>query len=159
MVYDDLPRGAASGTDRRAGCRFVLLPGIAPSLPFVATLSRVRVNVTDAAIEVRLAAWEKALGLMKDLHLPLADIGEVRVVQEPMREVIGTGLKAGLRLPGLRDVARTIRLDRAFLLKRGQQAVSFTVRNHEPLHEVMVSVADAPGLARRLGGAGKLRSS
>lgn len=110
------------------------------------------VNVTDGSVEVRLAAWEKGLGLMKDLHLPLADIGEVRVVAEPMREVRGTGLKAGLRLPGVYYVARTIRLDRIFLLRRGQQAVLFAVRNHEPLQSVMVSVPDAPGFKRALEG-------
>ena len=112
-----------------------------------------RVNVTEEAIEVRLAGWEKALGLMKDLRLPLRDIGDVRVVEKPMREVRGSGLKAGLRLPGVRYVARTIRLDQVFLLKRGEQAVSFSVRGHEPLQSVMVSVPDAAGVAKRLRGA------
>ncbi|HTZ88251.1 MAG TPA: hypothetical protein VMB05_16420 [Solirubrobacteraceae bacterium] len=111
-----------------------------------------RVNVTEGSLEVRLATWEKVLGLMKDLHLPLGDIGDVRVVEQPMREVRGSGLKAGLRLPGVRYVARTVRLDQAFLLKRGEQAISFTVRNHDPLQSVMVSVPDAPQLAKQLGG-------
>lgn len=109
-----------------------------------------RVNVTEDSIEVRLAGWEKAAGLMKGIRLPLRDIADVRVVEHPMREVRGSGLKAGLRLPGIRYVARTIRLDRAFLLKRGEQAISFTVRNHEPLQSVMVCTPDARALATRL---------
>jgi hypothetical protein len=137
----------------------MFLPGIARSLPSVrsgvGSLSRVRVELTEDSLEVRLAAWEKALGLMKDIELPLRDIDEVRVVEKPMREVRGSGLKAGLRLPGVRYIARTIRLDQVFVLKRGEQAVTFTVRNHDPLQSVMVSVPDAPRLAKRLRGKGR----
>jgi len=110
----------------------------------------VRVRVTNDSVEIGLAAWEKALGLMKDISLPLRDLSDVRVLEQPMREVRGRGLKAGLRLPGVRYVARTIRLDEAFLLKRGEQAVSFAVRGHEPLRSVIVSVPDAPRLAKQL---------
>ncbi|HST31977.1 MAG TPA: hypothetical protein VLJ80_00515 [Solirubrobacteraceae bacterium] len=110
-----------------------------------------RVRVTDDSIEVLLARWEKAVGLMKDLRIPLADVADVRVVESPMREVRGTGLKAGLRLPGVYFVARTIRLDRAFILKRGLPALSFSVRNHPPLDHVLVSAPDAKELARRIG--------
>ncbi len=109
-----------------------------------------RVRVTGDAIEVRLARWEKILGLMKDVNVPLADVGDVRVVESPMREARGTGLKAGLRLPGVYFVARTIRLDRAFILKRGLPALSFSVRNHPPLESVLVSAPDAKELARRI---------
>lgn len=106
------------------------------------------VRVTDDSIEVLLARWEKIVGLMKDLTVPLADVADVRVVESPMREARGTGLKAGLRLPGVYFVARTIRLDRAFILKRGLPALSFTVRNHPPLERVLVSTPDAKELAR-----------
>lgn len=112
-----------------------------------------RVRLTDDVIEVRLARWEKIVGLMKDLSIPLADVTDVRVVENPMREVLGSGLKAGLRLPGVRYIARTVRLDRAFLLKRGEQAIAFSVRNHDPLQYVIVSVPDAQALAKRLGAA------
>lgn len=114
-----------------------------------------RVRVTKDSIEIELAAWEKALGLMKDIRLPLRDLSDVRVVESPMREVMGRGLKAGLRLPRVRYVARTIRLDEAFLLKRGEQAVSFTVRNHEPLHSVMVSTPNPKQLAKQLSQGGR----
>ena len=79
-----------------------------------------RVRVNGDSIEVRLARWEKLLGLMRDIHVPLADIGDVRVVEDPIRETMGTGLKAGLRLPWLYYVARTIKLDRAFVVRRAR---------------------------------------
>jgi hypothetical protein len=109
------------------------------------------VRVTEDSIEVLLARWEKILGLMKDLNIPLADVADVRVVEDPMREARGTGLKAGLRLPGVYFVARTIRLDRAFVLKRGVPALSFSVRNHPPLEGVLVSTPDAKELAPLIG--------
>lgn len=109
-----------------------------------------RVRVSEDSVEVALSRWEKILGLMKDLSVPLADVGDVRVVQSPMREARGTGLKAGLRLPGVYFVARTIRLDQAFIIKRGLPALSFTVRNQPPLQRVLVSASDADELARRI---------
>ncbi|HWG08862.1 MAG TPA: hypothetical protein VN672_07615 [Solirubrobacteraceae bacterium] len=111
-----------------------------------------RVRVTGESIEVLLARWEKMMGLMKDIAVPLADVGDVRLVEQPMSEVRGTGLKAGLRVPGVYYVARTIGLDRAFVVKRGLPALSFSVRNQDPLKEVLVSVPDAPELVRRIGG-------
>ncbi len=109
-----------------------------------------RVRVTDDAIEVRLARWEKILGLMRDIRVPRADVGNVRVVENPMREAIGTGLKAGLRLPWVRYVARTVRLDSAFVVRRGEPGLAFDVRNQAPLEHVLVSTPDAEELARLL---------
>ena len=110
-----------------------------------------RVRVTDDSIEVLLARWEKILGLMKDIRVPLGDVSDVRVVEDPIRETVGTGLKAGLRVPWLYYVARTIRLDRAFVVRRGVPALSFAVRNHASLQQVLVSTPDAAQLAERLG--------
>ena len=109
-----------------------------------------RVCVTEDSVEVLLSWWQKALGLMKDIKVPRADVGEIRVVQEPIRETMGTGLKVGLRLPWLYFVARTIRLDQAFLVRRGVPALSFSVGNQGPLRKVLVSTLDAEELARRL---------
>jgi hypothetical protein len=109
-----------------------------------------RVSVSDQSIEVLLSRWEKALGLMKDISVPLADVSDVSVVEDPIRETMGTGLKAGLRLPWLYYVARTIRLDRAFAVRRGVPALSFSVRNHDPLRSVLVSTPEAHELQRRL---------
>jgi hypothetical protein len=111
----------------------------------------VRVRVTEDSVEVLLAPWQRALGLMKDIRVAIADVSDVRVVADPLGEVTGSGLKAGLRLPGLYYIARTIRLDRAFLVRRGVPALSFAVRNHEPLQSVLVSTPDAYELAQRLG--------
>ena len=117
-----------------------------------ARLSRVRVRVTDDSVEVLLARWEKILGLMKDIRVPLADVSDVRVVEKPIGETMGSGLKAGLRVPGVYYVARTIRLDRAFAVKHGLPGLSFSVRNHGPLESVLVSTPEAKQLARRLRG-------
>lgn len=111
-----------------------------------------RVRVTEDFVEVLLSPWQKALGLMKDIHIAIADVSDVQVVEDPIGEIAGSGLKAGLRLPGLYYIARTIRLDRAFLVRRGVPALSFAVRNHEPLRSVLVSTPEANELARMLAG-------
>jgi hypothetical protein len=110
----------------------------------------VRVRVTEESVDVLLSPWQKALGLMKDIHVARADVSEVGVVDDPIREVAGSGLKAGLRLPGLYYVARTIRLDRVFIVRRGVPALSLAVRNHEPLRSVLVSTPGANELAQKL---------
>jgi hypothetical protein len=99
---------------------------------------------------VLLARWQKVLGLMKDIRVPLVDVSDVGVVEDPIREALGTGLKVGLRLPWLYYVARTIRLDRAFIVRRGVPALSFAVRNNDPLTSVLVSTRDAEALAKQL---------
>lgn len=68
-----------------------------------------------------------------------------------MREVLGSGLKAGLRLPWVYYVARSIKLDRAWVLRRGMKALSFSVNDGGALREVVVSAPDAEALARKLG--------
>jgi hypothetical protein len=78
-----------------------------------------RIEVTDDAVEVMLAPWQKVLGLMRDIRVARADISDVRVVEDPVREAMGTGIKVGLRLPWLYYVARTIRLDQVFVVRRG----------------------------------------
>ena len=109
-----------------------------------------RVRVSEDSVEVLLSPWQKVLGLMKDIRVPLANVSDVRLVEEPVREAMGTGLKIGLRLPWLYYVARTIRLDRAFAVKRGLPGLAFSVRNQGPLESVLVSTPDAKQLARKL---------
>jgi hypothetical protein len=110
----------------------------------------VRVRVTEEAVEVLLSPWEKVLGLLGNITVPLAEVSDVQVLEEPMREVLRTGLKAGLRLPGLYYVARTIRLDEAWLVRRGFPALSFSVGGGGALRRVIVSTPEAQALARRL---------
>ncbi len=109
-----------------------------------------RVQVSEEAVEVSLSRWEKALGLLGNITVPRADVGDVRVLEEPMRDVLRTGMKAGLRLPWLYYVARTIRLDEAWLVRRGVPALSFSVRNKGALRRVVVSTPEAQTLARQL---------
>lgn len=97
-----------------------------------------------------LSRWEKVVGLLGNITVPRADVSDVRVLEEPMRDVLQTGLKAGLRLPWFYYVARTIRLDEAWLVRRGVPALSFSVRNHGALRRVVVSTPEAQALARRL---------
>jgi hypothetical protein len=110
-----------------------------------------RVHVSEDAIEVLLSPWEKVLGLLGNIRVSRTDVSDVRVVEEPIREVMGSGLKAGLRVPWLYYVARTIRLDQAFIVRRGVPALSFAVRNHGALRRVIVSTPDAHTLAGQLG--------
>ncbi|HYM53775.1 MAG TPA: hypothetical protein VES97_00320 [Solirubrobacteraceae bacterium] len=121
-------------------------------LEWLSRLSAMRVEVTEDSVDVFLSPWQKVLGLLGDIRVPRADVGEVRVVEEPLREAMGAGIKVGLRLPWLCYVARTIRLDQAFVVRRGLPALSFSVRNGGALRRVLVSTPDAEELARRLQG-------
>ena len=112
-----------------------------------------RLTVSDDAIEIRLSWWEKLLGLMRDIRVARASIGDVAVEDEPLKAIRGTGLKAGLRVPGLIYVARSIKLDRAWIVRRGVPALTFSVHDGSPLTHVTVSTPQAHELARRLRGA------
>jgi hypothetical protein len=111
-----------------------------------------RVQVSEDSVEVLLSPWQKVLGLMKDIRVPLANVSDVRLVEEPVREAMGTGLKIGLRLPWLYYVARTIRLDQVFVVRRGVPALRFAVHDLDPLRSVLVSTDDARELVARLSG-------
>jgi hypothetical protein len=115
-----------------------------------ARVGRMRIELTDDSVEVLLARWQKVLGLMRDIRVARADISDVRVVEDPVREAMTTGMKVGLRLPWLYYVARTIRLDQVFVVRRGVPGLSFVVRGEGPLRRVLVSTPDAAELARRL---------
>jgi hypothetical protein len=47
-------------------------------------------------------------------------------------------------------VARTIRLDEAWIVRRGVPALAFSVRDGRPLRRVVVSTPEAEALARSL---------
>ena len=109
-----------------------------------------RVIVTEQSVEVRLARWEKVLGLMKDLILARSDIGDVEVVENPVREAMRGGMKVGLRLPWVIYIARSIRLDQLFVVRRNVPGLTFAVRNHGALQRVLLSTNQAEELAQRL---------
>ncbi len=114
------------------------------------TLPRVRLEITQDSVEIRLALWEKILGLLGNITVSRSDVHEVRVIENPIREVMRIGLKAGLRLPWFYYVCRTIRLDQVWIVRRGVPALAFGVRGHGALRRVIVSAPEAHELARRL---------
>jgi hypothetical protein len=109
-----------------------------------------RLLLSDDTLEVRLAGWESALGLLRSIKVPRADVSDVGVVEDPLGEAMQAGIKVGLRLPWLLYVARTISLDTAFVVRRGVPGLSFAVRNQGRLRRVIVSTPAAHELARRL---------
>jgi hypothetical protein len=112
----------------------------------------VRVHLSEERIEIRLSHWQKALGLMGSISVALSDVSDVKVIEDPLRDVMRSGLKVGLRLPWLYYVCRSIRLDQAWVVRRGVPAVSFEVRNAGALERVTVSSPEASALAKRLKG-------
>ena len=111
-----------------------------------------RVELTEETLEVRLSFWQKVVGLLGNIKVARADVSDVEVVEDPVRAAMDAGIKVGLRLPWFYYVARTIRLDQAFVVRRGIPALSFAVRNKGALHRVLVSTPDAEQLAKRLQG-------
>lgn len=118
---------------------------------YLVTLPAMRVHLSKDQIEVRLTKAEKALGLLRNIKVARSDISDVQVLDDPLREVMRSGLKVGLRLPWLYYVCRSIRLDQAWVVRRGVPALSFAVRNEGALERVTVSTREAGELARRLG--------
>jgi hypothetical protein len=113
-----------------------------------------RISLSEDSLEIKLARWQKLLGLIRDIRVARPAITDVEVVADPIHDVLRTGLKVGLRLPWLYYIARTIRLDEAWLVRRGVPALSFSVRDGGVLRRVTVSTPEAEDLARRLGWAG-----
>jgi hypothetical protein len=115
-------------------------------------VSRVEIRLSDEYIEVRLAAWQKLLGLLRNIRVARADVSDVHLVDDPLREAMSSGIKVGLRLPWLYYVARTIHLDEAFIVRRGLPALSFAVNDATALRRVLVSTLEADALVQRLQG-------
>lgn len=110
----------------------------------------VRIEISEDTLDIRLSWWQKALGLMRDVHVPLGQISDVEVVEKPLAIVHRAGIKIGLRLPWLYFIARTIRLDEVFVVRRGMPALSFRVAGEGALQRVLVTTPEAEQLARRL---------
>jgi hypothetical protein len=110
----------------------------------------VRVIMSDEQIEVRLALWEKLLGLLGNIRVRRADVSDVHVVEDAVREAMMSGIKVGLRLPWLYYVARNLRLEEAFLVRRNVPGLSFAVNDGGRLKRVLVSTPSARELAREL---------
>jgi hypothetical protein len=113
-------------------------------------VSPVRIEVNEQAVEIRLSPWERALGLLRNITVPRSEISDVQVVEDPLAVAFAAGVKVGLRIPGLIFVSRTMRLDEAFIVRRGIPALSFAVSGQDRLRRVLVSTPDAAELAARL---------
>jgi len=111
-----------------------------------------RVILTDERVEVRLALWEKVLGLLGNIVVARARVSDAHVVEDPVRETMMSGIKVGLRLPWLYYVARNLRLDHAFIVRRNVPGLAFSVNDGGRLEHVLVSTQDAAQLARELRG-------
>jgi hypothetical protein len=71
----------------------------------------VHVSVAEGFLEIRLSTWEKILGLLGNIRVPLAEVGDVEVVPEPMREAM---LRPAEELAArLREAAGAPRCDRS----------------------------------------------
>jgi hypothetical protein len=60
----------------------------------------VRIDIDEQSLEVRLAPWQKLVGLMRDVCIARADISDVRVVADPVREAMHGGIKWACACPG-----------------------------------------------------------
>lgn len=106
--------------------------------------------IADGSLQIRLSWWQKALGLLGDIVVPLADVRATGVEDEPVRVAGRAGIKVGLRVPWLYFVARTIRLDEAFIVRRGVPALRVEIENDGALRRLLVSTPEAGALAERL---------
>lgn len=106
-----------------------------------------RVEIAADAVVVRLSWWQKALGLMRNITVALRDIDGVEVIADPVRVAGRAGIKAGLRVPFLYFVARTLRLDEAFIVRRGVPGLSISIGGDGHLRRVLVSTPRATELA------------
>ena len=104
----------------------------------------------EERLEVKLALWERILGLMGSIRVARREIHDVRVVEEPIPEAMTAWPKVGLRLPWFYYVARTLGLDEAFAVKRGVPALSFAINGAGRLRRVLASTPQAQDFARAL---------
>ncbi len=114
------------------------------------TLRRVRVEIGPDAVRVKLAWWQKLLGLMRDITIPFSEIDATEVIGDGVRVASRAGMKVGLRLPSLYFVARTMRLDEAFLVRRGVPALSISLGGDSHLRRVLISSPRADELAEQI---------
>lgn len=106
-----------------------------------------RLEIRPESVEVRLSWWQNLLGLMRDISVPLRDIDGAEVIENPVRVAGRAGIKVGLRVPFLYFVARTMRLDEAFVVRRGVPGLSISIGGEGHLRRVLVSTPRAAELA------------
>lgn len=113
-------------------------------------MAKVRVSLDDDFLEVRLAPWEQALGLARNLKVARADIDDVQFVEDPTRAAMSFSAKVGMRIPWVRFVAHSLRFDEVILVSRGMPGLSLSLKGHTRLRRALISAPDAAELVRRL---------
>ncbi len=109
-----------------------------------------RVEIGPDRVTVRLAWWQHLVGLMRDITVPVSDIDGAEVIENGVGVAMRSGIKVGLRVPGVYYVARSLRLDEAFIVRRGMPALSISIGGDGHLRRVLASTPDAAELAGRI---------
>lgn len=115
------------------------------------------VEIGPEQVTIRLAWWQKLLGLMRDISIPLGDIDGAEVIEDAVRVAGRSGIKAGLRIPFVYFAARTMRLDEAFVVRRGVPGLSISIGGQGHLRRVLVSTPRAAELAAEIEAARRRR--
>ncbi len=115
-----------------------------------------RVEIAEQEVVIRLSWWQKLLGLMRDIHVPLRDVAGAEVVDDAIGQTARAGIKVGLRAPALYYAARTLRLDEAFVVRRGLPGLSIAIGGDGHLRRVLVTTPRAAELAERIEAARRL---
>jgi hypothetical protein len=110
----------------------------------------VRLEIRTESVEVRLSWWQNLLGLMRDISVPLRDIDAAEVIDDAVRVAGRSGIKVGLRVPFLYFVARTMRLDEAFIVRRGVPGLSISIGGEGHLRRLLVSTPRAAEFAEEI---------
>ncbi|MCD0483249.1 hypothetical protein LO771_12735 [Streptacidiphilus sp. ASG 303] len=111
------------------------------------------VRLTATGLDVRFTAWEKALGLVRDVRVPLAAITGAEAVPAADSLAAVRGLRApGLGVPGVRRLGTWRGRGRKALVsvRRGQPALRVRLTG-QPWDELLLGTDDAAALAAALG--------
>lgn len=114
------------------------------------------IQLTPSELTVQLTRFEKIAGLLRDIEVPLSDVGTVDVVPDPL--TAPRGLRApGLGLPGVRKIGtwRAPGERTMVCVRRGQPAVRVRLRGQR-FDTLLIGDDDATALATRIGAAAQL---
>jgi hypothetical protein len=108
------------------------------------------INLTDTAVLVRFARWEKLAGLVRDIDVPLGSVRAVELAPDGL--AAASGLRApGLGLPGRRKIGTWRRPGAKTLVsvRRGQPAVQIELQGAR-FDRLVIGADEAARLVERL---------
>lgn len=105
-----------------------------------------KIRLSDSSLRVELNLLEKVLALHGDVVVPRAQIIDVNVDPRPLRSTLRSGIKMGLRLPGVIFLCTDLRRRRFWAVKRHQEAIH-VVYEDRVRRELTVCADDARRLA------------